>query len=315
MKDFFISYTGKDENKATWIAECLEKNSYSTTIQAWDFMPGDNFVEKINTALIECNQLIVVLSNNYLKSKWCEAEWTSKLVQQVKTGERKIIPIRIENIEVDGLLGPITYIDIYDSEEDEAERRILDGIKPSRERKSQGYTSPFASSHKSIKIEYYVYDEKIIYKKTVESIAKVDGKDKEHNRITWFPDESISVTALTDGTSIQELDLPDTNYNYNVVFDHAIKKGDVFKYAIRAEMSNKHHHFKNFFSSQIITPIEELDITLCIFDKKVDRVYTQKVSSSPLNSRTEEKIEKPYVDSFRWTISNPEINFEYVISW
>lgn len=315
MKDFFISYTHKDELRATWIAEVLEKNNYTVTIQAWDFMAGDNFVEKIDVALIECNQLIVVLSSNYLKSKWCKAEWTSKLSEQIRTGERKIIPIRIENIDVNGLLGPISYIDIYDSNETESEKRILEGINPKRERKSTGFVPNFSCVHKSIRSEFYVYDERIVYKKTVETIANVDGKDREHNRVTWFPDETIKVTSLTDGITIQELNLPDTNFNYNVVFDHPIKKGETITYSVRTELSNKQHHFKNFFSAQIITPVEELDITLFVFDKNIEKVYTQKISSSPLNTRTEEKREKPYVDSFRWIINNPEINFEYVISW
>ena len=100
MKDFFVSYTGTDLNHATWVAEVLESNDYTVTIQAWDFRPGDNFVSKINVALSECQKLIVILSENYLKSKWCEAEWTSKLSEQMKLKERRIIPIRIEPVEI-----------------------------------------------------------------------------------------------------------------------------------------------------------------------------------------------------------------------
>lgn len=107
MKDFFVSYTGSDLNFAIWVAELLETNNFSVTIQAWDFRLGDNFVSKINEALIECRKLIVILSNSYLKSKWCEAEWTSKLAEQMRLQERRIIPIRIEPIDLAGLLSPI----------------------------------------------------------------------------------------------------------------------------------------------------------------------------------------------------------------
>ena len=31
---------------------------------------------------------------------------------------------------------------------------------------------------------------------------------------------------MTDGVSIEYLDLRDTNLNYNVVFDHELKKGE-----------------------------------------------------------------------------------------
>lgn len=124
MKDFFVSYTGSDLNYATWVAETLEKNNYKVTIQAWDFKPGDNFVSKINEALLECKKLIVILSQSYLKSKWCEAEWTSKLSEQIKLNERRIIPIRIEPVDLQGLLSPIVYIDIVDKSESEAEQRL-----------------------------------------------------------------------------------------------------------------------------------------------------------------------------------------------
>lgn len=56
MKDFFISYTSSDEKYAKWIAELLERNGYTTIIQAWDFRPGDNFVSKINEALTSCKR-------------------------------------------------------------------------------------------------------------------------------------------------------------------------------------------------------------------------------------------------------------------
>lgn len=86
MKDFFISYTSSDEKYAKWIAELLEKNGYTTIIQAWDFRPGDNFVSKINEALTSCKKMIIVLSENYMKSNWCQAEWTSKIADQIKNG-------------------------------------------------------------------------------------------------------------------------------------------------------------------------------------------------------------------------------------
>ena len=67
MKDFFISYTSSDEKYAKWIAELLERNGYTTIIQAWDFRPGDNFVSKINEALTSCKKMIIVLSENEIQ--------------------------------------------------------------------------------------------------------------------------------------------------------------------------------------------------------------------------------------------------------
>jgi phage replication-related protein YjqB (UPF0714/DUF867 family) len=40
--DFFISYTGKDQKWAEWIAWHLEEAGYSTVLQAWDFHASRN---------------------------------------------------------------------------------------------------------------------------------------------------------------------------------------------------------------------------------------------------------------------------------
>ena len=315
VKDFFVSYTGSDLNFAIWVAELLEANNFSVTIQAWDFSPGDNFVSKINEALIECRKLVVILSNSYLKSKWCEAEWTSKLAEQMRLQERRIIPIRIEPIDLTGLLSPIVYIDIVDKGEDEAKYEILSGIKDDKPRISKGYPSYYSLEHKDIDIDYYVDKTSIVYIKTCRSKVLVGGKNKVHNRITWFADETIDLISLTDGVHIEPMDLRDTNLNYNVVFDHVLKEGEEIEFRIKAVLSNKKQHFANFFSTEIITPIDTLSIHLNLLDKSIKKVFTQKLSSSPMNIRTELTEEHNFFSPYHWRIQKPELNFEYKIYW
>lgn len=313
MRDFFISYTGTDVKYATWVAEILELNGFTVTIQAWDFRPGDNFVSKINEALIECRKLIVILSNNYLKSSWCEAEWTSKLAED--THNQCIIPIRIEPVDVSGLLLPIVYIDIVDMSEEDAKTAILNGVKKETLRISSGYPSYYNLQHKDIDIDYYVEKTSIVYLKTCKSKVLVGGKNKIHNRITWFADETVELTSLTDGVDIELLDLRDTNLNYNVVFDHILDVGEEINFRVKAVLSNEKQHFANFFSTEVITPIDNLCIHLNLTDKSIKRVFTQKISSSPMNVRTESPKEHLFVSPYHWRIQNPELNFEYKIYW
>jgi hypothetical protein len=314
MKDFFISYTGADSDRATWVAELLEDNDYSVTIQAWDFRPGDNFISKINEALLECKKVIVILSKSYLESKWCEMEWTSKLAEQAKLKEGCIIPIRIEPIDLKGLLSPIVYIDIVDKTEDEAKRRILSEIG-SKDRKSNGYPSYYNLDHYEIDIDYYVEESGITYIKTCKSRILISGKNKIHNRITWFADENIEISSLTAGVKIEYLDLRDTNLNYNVVFDHEFVRNEDVEYCIKAVLTNTNRHFKNFFSTEVIAPIENLAIHLNLSDTSVSKIYTQKVSSSPMNIRTESPKEHAFHSPYHWRILKPELNFEYKIYW
>ena len=149
MRDFFISYTKSDENYATWVAELLEQNGYKVIIQAWDFLAGENFVERIQQSLVESDKLIVILSREYLTSKWCEAEWTAKLLTQVESNKRKIVPIRIEDFHVEGLLAPIVYIDAVEKSKNKVQAEILEGVKGEKARVSNGYRRKFALSKHS----------------------------------------------------------------------------------------------------------------------------------------------------------------------
>ncbi len=129
-KDFFISYTGKDENWATWIAGILEKANYTTIIQAWDFGAGSNFVLEMHNAIKCCDRVILVISQNYNQSIFCQPEWTNFFVDDPHGKWKSIIPVRIEETSLEGLLKSIVRIDLFDKcSEEEAESCLVDSLK------------------------------------------------------------------------------------------------------------------------------------------------------------------------------------------
>ena len=112
MKDFFISYNSNDQNMAEWIAWQLEDSGYTTILQAWDFLPGSNFVLEMQKAITNAKRIIAVLSPDYLTSKYTIAEWSAAFVKD-PTGEKGfLLPIKIRDCNLDGLLPQIIYIDI-----------------------------------------------------------------------------------------------------------------------------------------------------------------------------------------------------------
>ena len=81
MADFFISYTGVDEPWAEWIGWTLETEGFEIILQAWDFLPGANFVVEMNRATKEARRTIAVLSPAYLDALYTYPEWAAALVQ------------------------------------------------------------------------------------------------------------------------------------------------------------------------------------------------------------------------------------------
>lgn len=127
-KNFFISYTSPDVEYAKWIAGVLEAEGYSTIIQAWDFRAGGNFVMNMHRALIDAKKFIAVLSSNYMKSLYTQAEWTAAFTNDPGNHKSLFIPVRIEDIEPEGLLKPIIYIDLFNRDEVASKKALLSGV-------------------------------------------------------------------------------------------------------------------------------------------------------------------------------------------
>ena len=132
MKDFFISYTGVDQNWAEWIAWQLEDAGFDVVIQAWDFRPGGNFVLDMQKAAMESKRTIAILSPDFLKSANTQPEWAAAFAQD-PTGKKSIlVPVRVRECELTGLLSQIVYIDLVGHNEKDAIDTLMVGIKNER---------------------------------------------------------------------------------------------------------------------------------------------------------------------------------------
>ncbi|WP_336770973.1 toll/interleukin-1 receptor domain-containing protein [Bacillus bombysepticus] len=134
MVDFFISYNHKDEKYAEWISWILEQAGHTTIIQAWDFKPGNNFAILMHQAATHSRHTLALLSDNYLGSQFTLPEWIAAFSDD-PTGERqKLIPVRIEDIKLEGLLKSILYIDLVGLDQEQAIAAILEGVQTKRKK-------------------------------------------------------------------------------------------------------------------------------------------------------------------------------------
>ncbi|MFB6893110.1 TIR domain-containing protein [Kitasatospora sp. NPDC056327] len=123
--DFFISYSPADERWASWIAWTLEEAGYRAFLQAWDFVPGTNFVDFMDRGITESAAVIALLSRNYERSRYGRMEWQAALRADPDAPERRLVTVRIEDIPVDGLLATLTYIDLVGVAEPDRARGLL----------------------------------------------------------------------------------------------------------------------------------------------------------------------------------------------
>jgi hypothetical protein len=130
-QDFFINYTQVNRPWAEWIAIQLEQAGYTTLLQAWDFRPGSDFLHQMQQATTSEGRTIAVLSPAYFGSKFGEAEWRAAFAKD-PSGERGLlVPVRVQECAPPGLLASWVYVDLVDTDEPTARRRLLDGVDQS----------------------------------------------------------------------------------------------------------------------------------------------------------------------------------------
>lgn len=127
-QQFFVSYTQSDRPTAEWIAWQLEAAGYSVVIQAWNFRPGQDFVQAMDEAAKQADRTLAVLSPAYLQSEFAGAEWRAAFAQDPSGTRGLLLPVRVLPCHPEGLLGQIVYIDLVGTDKDEARRRLLAGV-------------------------------------------------------------------------------------------------------------------------------------------------------------------------------------------
>jgi TIR domain/HEAT repeats/NACHT domain len=128
-RDFFVSYAGEDRDWALWIAHVLEQAEYSVLMQHWDFLPGSDWVHGMHRAAMESSATVAVLSHSYLRSMHGEAEWRMAYRADPSGELGLLIPVRIDDVTPPGLLATRVYIDLYQLDEAEARRQLLQGVR------------------------------------------------------------------------------------------------------------------------------------------------------------------------------------------
>ncbi len=123
--DFFISYSPADEPWAAWIAWTLEEAGYRTVVQAWDFVPGTNFIDFMDRGVSESVAVIAVLSRHYERSTYGRMEWQAALRASPESPERRLLTVRVDEMPIEGLLATITYVDLVGVADTDTARSLL----------------------------------------------------------------------------------------------------------------------------------------------------------------------------------------------
>ena len=125
--DFFLSRRGSVAAIAREVTNVLLEKGYTIRVEDYDFELGASFIENMHEAIVRSRDLIILLTDDYLRSPHTRKEFTSFEAQRLRSAEeRHVVILRCEDVPVEGLLADVVYQDLVGvAEPDERKRRII----------------------------------------------------------------------------------------------------------------------------------------------------------------------------------------------
>jgi uncharacterized protein YjbI with pentapeptide repeats len=95
----FISYTANDEDFARKLHQRMEQANLKVWFAPEDIKGGDKVFQQVSNAIEECDKLLIVISDESLKSGWVETELRKAVEAEKRSGLRKLFPVRLLDTE------------------------------------------------------------------------------------------------------------------------------------------------------------------------------------------------------------------------
>jgi hypothetical protein len=99
--DLFISYSAKDTNIASELAEILQEHGLSYFMDSRSLSSGDEWTENIRHSLIQSKEVLILLTPHSIKSQWVMIEAGAAWVQG-----KRIVPC-VSFVNIEDIPGPI----------------------------------------------------------------------------------------------------------------------------------------------------------------------------------------------------------------
>ncbi|MFJ8538723.1 FxSxx-COOH system tetratricopeptide repeat protein [Streptomyces sp. NPDC093591] len=124
----FISHAGLDGQWAEWVAWHLGEAGYEVELDLWHWLPGENFVKKMNEALERASAVIALFSPQYFApGRYTEEEWTAAVA-----GRDRFVPLVVEPLEpgqLPAILRPLIRQEMHHLDEAAALKALLEALR------------------------------------------------------------------------------------------------------------------------------------------------------------------------------------------
>nr|WP_274536512.1 TIR domain-containing protein [Pseudofrankia sp. BMG5.36] len=124
-----MSHASGDAGWAEWIGWQLEKAGFRVRVQAWEMVPGARRISVVQDSIRMAVRTIIVVSAEYLASAVAQAEWGILFGEDPAGEKRNLVPVKIEDCQLSGLLAGLVSFDLFGLGEERAREVLLDRIR------------------------------------------------------------------------------------------------------------------------------------------------------------------------------------------
>ncbi|RYZ28553.1 MAG: toll/interleukin-1 receptor domain-containing protein [Chitinophagaceae bacterium] len=126
--DVFLSHSSIDNDFVRKLAKDLTSCEIDVWLDEREIAPGDSIYRSISQGIQSSRYIALIISKNFLASKWVSEEIESSFAKQIESNSTLIIPILIEPVELPPLLKGKLNIPFLEPEEYYWALMLLAGI-------------------------------------------------------------------------------------------------------------------------------------------------------------------------------------------
>ena len=126
----FVSHSSKDKPFVRRLSEDLLDLGVPIWFDDWEIAPGDSIIERVYSGLDASDALLVVLSQESVKSRWVSEELSVAVMRRLSADDIRVIPVLLQDCAIPTPLKHIKYSDFRTSYE-AGIVSLLEGIAPS----------------------------------------------------------------------------------------------------------------------------------------------------------------------------------------
>jgi hypothetical protein len=146
----FISYSHRDKQIARSLARALKKQGLHVWIDEGELRTGDSIISRIASAIDEVEYIVALVSANSVSSVWCKKEIALAVNRGLKQGRVRILPLRLDDVEMPPSLQDVMYLQIDSSNPTQVVKRLIRDVRRHHQENIEQQTSLYSLRFKPL---------------------------------------------------------------------------------------------------------------------------------------------------------------------